>query len=138
MLAIGDCGSRAPVASSFRRLTRADLCLALPVFADGDEAHFIGTLQGSTRVPDGRDIVTAVNLRMQVDDRDMSVWRRESEVLKWYVRTDDPLLKACRWMDDPNRYEPTHLEMSLDQRVWLRRGGGWSAKSGLLTTRVSI
>ena len=133
------CGSRAPAAThDYRRLTRNDFCLSLPVYAQTDEGHFIGILQGEALLPDGGKLVRAIDLEVKVDGRDRSVWRRESEVLNWFVRVDEPLLKGCHWIEYPKRYEPGHLEIPLDRRLWLRRGGGWSTSVSLFAKRYSI
>ncbi len=139
LFALLGCGCRAPAAThAFRRLTRADFCLTLTVYARADAGSEIGFLQGEALVPDRGQLVPAVNVEMKIDGRDRSVWRRQAEALQWYVRVDDPMLKGCRWIENHRRYEPGHLEFGLDQRLWLREHGQWSIRKGIFSKRISM
>jgi hypothetical protein len=118
-------------AANYRRLTSNDYCLTLRVYAQPDAKHYVGFLQGEAPVPDRGQLVEAINIEADVDGHDTSVWRRESDVLQWYVRAEDVPRNACRWFKYPKAYEPGRLEIPLDRTLWLRLAGGWTTRKPL-------
>jgi hypothetical protein len=76
-----------------------------------------------------------------------SLWRREEEVMNWYVPADHtncpkPGEKDYRgtFFDEPiGKSRPGRLEFPLDSKIWLRRDGrGWSSTEGRHTTGFQI
>lgn len=139
----------------FRRATLQDLCATTPLYAKPDEKYYVGRLYAKALVSDGAREATAYALTVPVDDSDSrSVWRREEEVLRWYVRTDqllcesyakhpapdeDGIDRRVLWSSAPTHWAPTNLEFSLDDRLWLRRfGRGWSSKPWWGATDFSV
>lgn len=129
--------------------------MTTPLYAKPDEKYYVGRLYAKALVPDGAREVTAYALTVPVDDSDSrSVWRREEEVLRWYVRTDqllcesyakypaldnDGIDRRVLWSAPPTHCTPTDMELSLDDRLWLRRFWlGWSSKPSWGTMDFSV
>src|SRR5256884_2794405 len=68
----------------YRRMTKADHCMGMPVHA-GPTGPLIGYLIGGALVDPGTGPVQAVDVSVVVDGETRSVWRRQSDVMTWYV-----------------------------------------------------
>jgi hypothetical protein len=118
------------------RMTGIDRCMAMPVYA-GPAGTFVGSLIGGAIVDAGAGPVQAINLTIVVDGEKRSIWRRQSEVMTWYVHVGAISANECHWTSPnllPNgKWEPTPLEYGLDVPLWHRVLGGWSAHHGWWT-----
>jgi len=127
--------------TKYRRMTGIDRCTAMPVYA-GPAGPFVGYLIGGALVDAGAGPVQAVNLTILVDGERRSVWRRQSEVMKWYVPVGAISLRECHWTSPnllPNgKWQLTPLEYGLEVRLWHRPFDGWSAHHGWFTTGDAI
>ena len=124
-----------PHTTKYRRFSGVDRCMAMPVYA-GPAGPFVGNLIGGALVNTEGGLVEAINVSVIVDGGTRSVWRRASDVKKWYVPVGVISTRECHW-NAPRllggQWEPTPLEFGLDVRLWHRILGGWTAKRGLLT-----
>src|SRR5437879_13826349 len=68
----------------YRRMTKSDHCMGMPVHA-GTTVPLIGYLIGGALVDPGSGPVQAIDVSVVVDAETHSVWRRQSDVLTWYV-----------------------------------------------------
>src|SRR2546428_7614131 len=68
----------------YRRMTKADHCMGMPVHA-GPTGPLIGYLIGGAVVDPGSGPVQAIDVSVVVDGETRSVWRRQSDVMNWYV-----------------------------------------------------
>src|SRR5437870_6193646 len=102
--------------TKYRRMTGADHCMGMPVHA-GPAGPLVGYLIGGAIVDPGTGPVQAIDVSVVVDGGVRSVWRRQSDVMKWYVRVGAISAKECHWTS-PNllpggRWQPTSLEFGL-------------------------
>jgi len=123
--------------TKYRRMTGIDRCMGMPVYA-GPAGPLVGHLIGGAIVDPGTGPLQAINLSVVVDGDVRSVWRRQSDVMKWYVPVGVISAKECRWTS-PNllpggRWQLTGLEFGLDVPLWHRLFGGWSPRHGSLTS----
>ncbi len=110
----------------YRRMTQADHCMGMPVHA-GPTGPLIGYLIGGALVDPGTGPVQAIDVSVVVDGETRSVWRRQSDVMTWYVPVwTSASLTGGTW-------QPTNLEFGLDVPLWHRLFGGWT-RYGLLTS----
>ena len=127
---------------SFRLINRQDLCTGVRVYAKRDQRYHVGELITGGVIGDGDAKVAAINLSVIVDGETRSVYRREEEVMRWYVRADLPTRSTPElcFGDTPSRHlAPSNLEYSLDHGLWLRRfGRGWSTSPGWRTTGFKV
>src|SRR5881409_2096180 len=125
----------------YRRMTRADHCVGMPVHA-GPTGPLVGHLIGGAIVDPGTGPVQAINVSVVVDGGVRSVWRRQADVMKWYVRVGAISPQECHWtrpdLTPGGKWQPTSLEFGLDDRLWHRLFGGWSARHTLLTSSGPI
>jgi len=127
-------------ARGFRRITGADRCMAMPVYAAPGGKRYIGILIGGALVPADTGLVAAIDLSVVVDGLQRSVWRRESEVRQWYVPLRVISAAECHWtppdlLPAGQPWRSSDLEVGIDVRLWQRRfGRGWSARRGLGTS----
>src|SRR5437764_12294940 len=70
--------------TKYRRMTRADHCMGMPVHA-GPTGPLVGYLIGGAIVDPGTGPAQAINVSVVVDGEAPSVWRRLSDGLPWYV-----------------------------------------------------
>jgi hypothetical protein len=126
--------------SKYRPMTQADHCMGMPVSA-GPTGPLIGYLLGGAVVDPGTGPVEAINVSVVVDGQIRSVWRRQSDVVKWYVPVHAISPKDCTWTSPGltgGTWQPTRLEFGLDAPLWHRLFGGWTAHYGFLTSRRPI
>lgn len=122
-LMLASCGSRASgdAPSQFERVQRGHYCIGMALYEAPDEETFIGRTITEGEI----DGVRAINLSMLIDGGERGVWRRESEVLRWYVRVDDVTRRTCQWRPESGPVKPGELEIPLD--VPLKRARrGWT------------
>jgi len=120
----------------YRTMTTADHCVGMPVSA-GPTGPRIGYLIGGAVLDPGTGPVEAINLSVVVDGQTRSVWRRQDDVMNWYVPVRGFSPKECLWTPPGltgGRWQPTELEFGLDAPLWHRLFGGWTAHYGLLTS----
>src|SRR2546422_3939867 len=87
--------------TTYRRMTRADHCMGMPVHA-GPTGPLVGYLIGGAIVDPGTGAVPAINVSVVVDGEVRSVWRREADVMTW--RSEERRVgKECR-----SRWSPYH------------------------------
>ena len=108
----------------------------------GPAGPLVGHLIGGALIDPGTGPVQAIDVSVVVDGEVRSVWRRQSDVMKWYVPVGVISPKECRWTS-PNllpdgQWQPTSLEIGLDVRLWHRLFGGWTPHHGPLTTGTTI
>jgi hypothetical protein len=112
------------------------------VYAKRDQSYHIGELITGGVIGDGAAKVAAINISVIVDGETRSVYRREEEVMRWYVRADLPTHPApelCSGETASRSLRPSSLEYSLGDGLWLRRfGRGWSTSPGWLTTGFKV
>ena len=97
----------------------------------------VGFLIGGARVDPGTGPVAAINVSVVVDGQVRSVWRRESDVMGWYVPEHAISPNQCLWTPPGlpgDTWQPTRLEFGLDAPLWHRLFGGWTAYHSLLTS----
>src|SRR2546423_8540641 len=80
----------------YRRMTKADHCMGMPVHA-GPTGPLIGYLIGGALVDPGSGPVQAIDVSVVVDGETRSVWRRQSDVMTWYVPVRAISPKDCVW-----------------------------------------
>jgi hypothetical protein len=124
----------ATMSTKYRRMTGIDRCMAMPVYA-GPAGPLVGYLIGGAIVDPGTGPVKAIDVTVVVDGEVRSVWRRQSEVMQWYVPVGAISSRECRWTS-PNllpagKWQPTALEFGLDVQLWHRILSGWSTHRGL-------
>jgi len=120
----------------YRRMTKADHCIGMPVHA-GPTGPLIGYLIGGALVDPGTGPVQAIDVSVIVDGETRSVWRRQSDVMTWYVPVHAISPKECVWTAPGltgGTWQPTNLEFGLDVPLWHRLFGGWTRSYGLLTS----
>lgn len=126
--------------TKYRPMTKADHCMGMPVRA-GPTGPLIGYLIGGAIVDPGGGPVAAINISVVVDGEARSVWRRESDVMHWYVPVHAISPKDCLWTAPGltgGMWRPTQLEFGLDVPLWHRLFGGWTPHHGLSTSRRPI
>ena len=126
--------------TKYRRMTGADHCMGMPVHA-GPTGPLVGYLIGGAIVDPGTGPVPAINVSVVVDGEVRSVWRREADVMTWYVPVRAIAPKACLWTAPSltgGTWQPTRLEFGLDAPLWHRLFGGWSPHHGWLTSGEPI
>src|SRR5207245_11684741 len=79
-----------------RRMTKSDDCMGMPVHA-GPTGPLIGYLIGGALVDPGSGPVQAIDVSVVVDGETRSVWRRQSDVMTWYVPVRAISPKDCVW-----------------------------------------
>ena len=120
----------------YRPMTKADHCVGMPVHA-GPTGPLIGHLIGGAAVDPGTGPVAAINVSVVVDGQVRSVWRRESDIMNWYVPDHAVSPKNCLWTSPGptgGTWQPMPLEFGLDAPLWHRLFEGWTAHFGLLTS----
>lgn len=148
-LALPGCGPVRPTHPDdpLRLITKDDLCIGVPVYANPETSHHVGELVVISLIPYGSEQVRAVNISVVVDGEKRSLWRREEEVMNWYVRADhtncpkegERDYRGTFFDESLRSWTPTNLEFSLDDNLWLRRDGpGWSSTQGRHTTGFQI
>src|SRR3989442_12484341 len=80
---------------TYRRMTKADHCMGMPVHP-GPTGPLIGYLIGGAVVDPGTGPVQAIDISVVVDGETRSVWRRQSDVMNWYVPV--PPLSPKKWV----------------------------------------
>src|SRR2546425_12599542 len=80
----------------YRRMTKADHCMGMPVHA-GPTGPLIGYLIGGAVVDPGTGPVQAIDISVVVDGETRNVWRRQSDVMNWYVPVHAISPKECVW-----------------------------------------
>jgi len=121
---------------TYRRMTTADHCMGMPVHA-GPTGPLIGHLIGGAIVDPGTGPVQAIDVSVVVDGDIRSVWRRQSDVINWYVPVHAISPKECVWTSPGltgGTWQPTSLEFGLDDPLWHRLFGGWTPRYGFLTS----
>lgn len=118
-------------------MTGVDRCLGMPVYA-GPVGPLVGHLISGALVDPGTGPVQAVGLTVVVDGEVRSVWRRQSDVMRWYVPVGVISPKECHWTS-PNlladgKWHPTRLEFGLEVPLWHRMFDGWTTHHGLFTS----
>src|SRR2546428_7942735 len=68
----------------YRRMTKVDHCMGMPVHT-GPTGPLIGYLIGGAGVRPGSGPVQAVDVSVVVGGGTRSVWRRQADVMNWYV-----------------------------------------------------
>ncbi len=122
--------------TKYRPITVADRCMGMPVRA-GPKGPLVGFLIGGATVDPGTGPVEAINVSVVVDGQVRSVWRRESDVMSWYVPDHAISPNQCLWTPPGlagGKWQPTKLEFGLDAPLWHRLFGGWTAHYALLTS----
>ena len=122
--------------TKYRPMTKADRCMGMPVSA-GPTGPLVGFLIGGAMVDPGTGSVEAINVSVVVDGQVRSVWRRQSDVMNWYVPEQAISANQCLWTAPGlpgGVWRPTELEFGLDAPLWHRLFGGWTARYGLLTS----
>lgn len=144
LLALPGCG---PTYHPLRPITKDDLCIGVSVYAKPDVSYHVGELIVLRPIDYGSEEVSAINISVLVDGEMKSLWRREKDVMGWYVPADT---NNCpkpgevdyrgTFFDRPrSKWEISDVEFSPDEKLWLRRiGGGWSSTGGWLTTGFQI
>src|SRR3989441_353621 len=120
----------------YRRMTKADHCMGMPVHA-GPTGPLIGYLIGGALVDPGSGPVQAIDVSVVVDGETRSVWRRQSDVMTWYVPEPAHSPKDCVWAAPGltgGTIESENLEFDLDVPLWHRLFGGWTRSYGLFTS----
>jgi len=120
----------------YRRMTKADHCMGMPVHAE-PTGPLIGYLIGGALVDPGSGPVQAIDVSVVVDGETRSVWRRQSDVMTWYVPVRAISPKECVWTSPSlpgGTWQPTNLEFGLEVPLWHRLFGGWTRSYGLLTS----
>src|SRR5437899_7204273 len=82
--------------TTYRRMTRADHCMGMPVRA-GPTGPLVGYLIGGAIVDPGTCPVQALNVSLVVDGEVRSVWRRQADVMTCYEPFYDISTNECRW-----------------------------------------
>src|SRR2546426_1047847 len=124
----------------YRRMTKADLCMGMPVHA-GPTGPLIGYLIGGALVDPGTGPVQAIDVSVVVDGETRSVWRRQSDVMTWYVPVRAISPKECVWTSPSltgGTWQPTKLQICLHLPPLHRPFGGWTRSYGLLTSGTPI
>src|SRR5436189_5603186 len=109
----------------YRRMTKADHCMGMPVHA-GPTGPLIGYLIGGALVDPGTGPVQAIDISVVVDGETRSVWRRQSDVMTWYVPVGAISPKGRVWTEPGltgATWQPKSLELGLSGNMWrpLRR-----------------
>jgi hypothetical protein len=77
-------------------MTGIDRSMGMPVYA-GPAGPLVGYLIGVPSLIPGTGSAQAIDLSVVVDGGVRSVWRRQSDVMKWYVRVGVISAKECHW-----------------------------------------
>src|SRR3989449_4390009 len=120
---------------TYRRMTKADHCMGMPVHA-GPTGPLIGYLIGGAVVDPGTGPVQAIDISVVVDGETRSVWRRQSDVMNWYVPVHAISPKECVWTAPGltgGTWETPKLEIRPDVPPLHRLFGGWTRSYGFLT-----
>ena len=114
------------VVAHFRRFTKNDLCAGTEVYAARDERTLLGVLvlEQPIEASDGRELGVAVNLKSFVDGRVVALWRSRSDLMRTFVREDDPAVRDCRWFVQQTPYRLG--ESDISPVVSLRFNSGWN------------
>src|SRR5256712_6107633 len=80
----------------YRRMTKADHCMGMPVHT-GPTGPLIGYLIGGAVVDPGSGPVQAIDVSVVVGGGTRSVWRRQSDVMNWYVPVPALSPEKCVW-----------------------------------------
>src|SRR2546426_202274 len=119
----------------YRRMTKADHCMGMPVHA-GPTGPLIGYLIGGALVDPGTGPVQAIDVSVVVDGETRSVWRRQSDVMTWYVPVHAISPKECVWTAPGltgGTRAPTNLKIGPHVPLSHSPFGGWTRSYGLLT-----
>jgi hypothetical protein len=149
LLAPPGCGLYRPARTyhPLRPITKDDLCIGVSVYAQPDVGYHVGELVVLRPIDYGSEEVPAINISVLIDGGMRSLWRREEEVMYWYVPADTnncpkPGEKDYRgtFFDEPKtKWGISDVEFSPDEKLWLRRDGrGWSSTEGRHTTGFRI
>jgi hypothetical protein len=65
-------------------MTGANVCGVQAVYATPHERTFIGYIISRELARDGDTLVPIIDLKVRIEGHALSVWRRESDVLRWY------------------------------------------------------
>jgi hypothetical protein len=103
----------------------SDFCAGAEVYAARDTHMLLGVLvsEQAVETAEGRKLDVAVNLKSVVDGRLVALWRSRSEIMRGFVRDDDPALRDCRWFAAQTTYRLRDTDIS--PLIRLRFHNGW-------------
>src|SRR2546427_1472882 len=104
----------------YRRMTKADHCMGMPVHA-GPTGPLIGYLIGGALVDPGSGPVQAIDVSVVVDGETRSVWRRQSDVMTWYVPVRAISPKDCVWTRSEEHTSELQSQSNLVCRLLLEK-----------------
>src|SRR5438128_11313582 len=102
--------------TKYRRMTGADHCMGMPVHA-GPTGPLVGYLIGGAIVDPGTGPVQAINVSVVVDGEVRSVWRRQADVMTWYVPVHAISPTECLWTAPTltvGTGQPTGIRVAVD------------------------
>jgi hypothetical protein len=114
----------------FRRITASDYCNVTTVYARPKSDYKVGQLFGEYRIyvdPLSREKSEAIYIIALVNGERRGLWRRKSEVLRWYV-VDGPSPETCRWLTHDDVPMTSMHEVHASEELIHDSRGRWRVK----------